>query len=77
MMEAQKEAEEIGGLSEQVLVSKEAPERVRLTRFAAHARSCGVGKHCTEHGNARRPVFECCRCGAQFERVDEKEEVKN
>ena len=64
--------EEIDGVSEQVLVSNEAPNRVKLTRFASHARSCGEVKHCTEHGNARHPVFECCRCGAQFELVEQE-----
>ena len=65
--------EEIGNVSDQVLASDEAPKRVKLTRFAYRARSCGVGKHCTEHGNTKRPVFECCRCGAQFELVGEQE----
>ena len=65
----EKVEEEIGTVSDQVLLHDQPAARVELTRLATHALSCGVGKHCTEHGHARRPVYECCRCGTQFEEV--------
>jgi hypothetical protein len=62
--------EKIGERSQLVVVTGEMARSMKLIREPTEKPGCGAGKHCTVHGYARAPIFQCCICGEQFE-IDE------